>query len=88
MLQLKATKYHNVFGIAAFDANPLYNGINYAKQAGWNSVSKAIIGGAKFIGKDYIKAGKTRYIKCVGIQTTLLPHQYATDILLMLTLNI
>ena len=29
-----AIKYHNVFGIAAFDANPLYNGINYAKQAG------------------------------------------------------
>ena len=27
-----ATKYHNVFGIAAFDTNPLYNGINYAKQ--------------------------------------------------------
>ena len=75
MLQLKCYKiYHNVFGIAAFDANPLYNGINYAKQAGWNSVSKAIIGGAKFMVKDYIKAGQTRYIKCVGIQTTLLHH--------------
>ena len=58
-----ATKYHNVFGIAAFDANPLYNGINYAKQAGWNSVSKAIIGGAKFIGKDYIKAGQNTLYK-------------------------
>ncbi len=75
-----ATKYHNVFGIAAFDANPLYNGINYAKQAGWNSVSKAIIGGAKFIGKDYIKAGQNTLYKMRWNPDHPATHQYATDI--------
>ena len=77
-----ATKYHNVFGIAAFDANPLYNGINYAKQAGWNSVSKAIIGGAKFIGKDYIKSRPKHAIyKMRWNPDHPATHQYATDIM-------
>ena len=75
-----ATKYHNVFGIVAFDANPLYNGINYAKQVGWNSVSKAIIGGAKFIGKDYIKAGQNTLYKMRWNPDHPATHQYATDI--------
>ncbi|MGV3096178.1 MULTISPECIES: GW dipeptide domain-containing protein [Staphylococcus] len=74
------TKYHNVFGIAAYDANPLYSGINYAKQAGWNSVSKAIIGGAKFIGKDYIKAGQNTLYKMRWNPDHPATHQYATDI--------
>ena len=34
------TKYHNVFGIAAYDNDPLREGIKYAKQAGWDTVSK------------------------------------------------
>ena len=38
------TKYHNVFGIAAYDNDPLREGIKYAKQAGWDTVSKAIVG--------------------------------------------
>ena len=49
------TKYHNVFGIAAYDNDPLREGIKYAKQAGWDTVSKAIVGGAKFIGNSYVK---------------------------------
>ena len=58
-----AKKYHNVFGIGAYDNNPLVEGIKYAKEAGWDSVSKAIIGGAKFIGQSYVKAGQTLHIQ-------------------------
>ena len=75
-----ATKYHNVFGIAAFDSNPLANGISYAKKAGWNSISKAIIGGAKFIGQDYIKAGQNTLYKMRWNPNNPGTHQYATDI--------
>ncbi|EHJ08469.1 glucosaminidase domain-containing protein [Staphylococcus simiae] len=74
------TKYHNVFGIAAFDNNPLYGAINYAKNAGWNSVSKAIVGGAKFIGQSYIKAGQNTLYKMRWNPSHPGTHQYATDI--------
>ncbi|WP_144510058.1 hypothetical protein, partial [Bacillus subtilis] len=58
-----ATKYHNVFGIGAYDYNALGEGLNFAKASGWNSVSKAIIGGAKFIGNSYVKAGQNTLYK-------------------------
>lgn len=73
-------KYYNVFGIAAYDSAPISNGINYAKNAGWNSVSKAIIGGAKFIGQDYIKAGQNTLYKMRWNPDLPGTHQYATDI--------
>ena len=38
-------------------------GIKYAKQAGWDTVSKAIVGGAKFIGNSYVKAGQNTFTK-------------------------
>ncbi|TGA79677.1 mannosyl-glycoprotein endo-beta-N-acetylglucosamidase [Staphylococcus croceilyticus] len=75
-----ANKYYNVFGIAAYDSNPIASGINYAKSAGWNSVSKAIIGGAKFIGQDYIKAGQNTLYKMRWNPDHPGTHQYATDI--------
>lgn len=74
------TKYHNVFGIAAYDSNALYYGINYAKQAGWDTVSKAIVGGAKFISQDYIKAGQNTLYKMRWNPDNPGTHQYATDI--------
>ncbi|KMR91616.1 hypothetical protein FE63_15565, partial [Staphylococcus aureus] len=38
---------HNVFGIAAYDNEPLREAFKYAKQVGWDTESKAIVGGAK-----------------------------------------
>ncbi|PNZ33600.1 autolysin [Staphylococcus petrasii] len=75
-----ANKYYNVFGIAAYDSNPIASAVNYAKNAGWNSVSKAIIGGAKFIGQDYIKAGQNTLYKMRWNPDHPGTHQYATDI--------
>ncbi len=75
-----ATKYHNVFGIGAYDYNALGEGLNFAKASGWNSVSKAIIGGAKFIGNSYVKAGQNTLYKMRWNPTHPGTHQYATDI--------
>lgn len=75
-----AKKYHNVFGIGAYDNNPLVEGIKYAKEAGWDSVSKAIIGGAKFIGQSYVKAGQNTLYKMRWNPEHPGTHQYATDI--------
>ena len=41
---------------------------------------KAIIGGAKFIGKDYIKAGQNTLYKMRWNPDHPATHQYATDI--------
>lgn len=75
-----AKKYNNVFGIGAYDNNPLVEGIKYAKEAGWDSVSKAIIGGAKFIGQSYVKAGQNTLYKMRWNPAHPGTHQYATDI--------
>ncbi|MGX0051394.1 bifunctional autolysin [Staphylococcus capitis] len=75
-----AKKYHNVFGIGAYDNNPLVEGVKYAKEAGWDSVSKAIIGGAKFIGQSYVKAGQNTLYKMRWNPAHPGTHQYATDI--------
>ncbi|HCV7905682.1 TPA: glucosaminidase domain-containing protein [Staphylococcus aureus] len=74
------TKYHNVFGIAAYDNDPLREGIKYAKQAGWDTVSKAIVGGAKFIGNSYVKAGQNTLYKMRWNPAHPGTHQYATDV--------
>ncbi len=74
------TKYHNVFGIAAYDNDPLREGIKYAKQAGWDTVSKAIVGGAKFIGNSYVKSGQSTLYKMRWNPAHPGTHQYATDI--------
>ncbi|CDR65625.1 bifunctional autolysin [Staphylococcus schweitzeri] len=75
-----ATKFHNVFGIAAYDNDPLREGIKYAKQSGWDTVSKAIIGGAKFIGNSYVKAGQNTLYKMRWNPAHPGTHQYATDV--------
>ena len=47
---------------------------------GWNSISKAIIDGAKFIAQDYIKSGQNTLYKMRWNPDQPGTHQYATDI--------
>lgn len=54
--------------------------LNTFKNAGWTSVSKAIIGGAKFIGNSYVKAGQNTLYKMRWNPASPGTHQYATDI--------
>ncbi|MDU2271975.1 MAG: N-acetylglucosaminidase, partial [Staphylococcus epidermidis] len=48
---------YNYFGIAAYDNNPNAS-IAYAKRQGWTSPRNGIIGGAKFVRKQYFNKGK------------------------------
>ena len=48
---------YNYFGIAAYDNNPNAS-IAYAKRQGWTSPRNGIIGGAKFVRKQFFNQGK------------------------------
>ena len=51
--------YYNFYNFGAYDiGDPIANGLEYAKQKGWDSQYKAIVDGAKLIGKNYIEAGQ------------------------------
>lgn len=76
---------YNMFGIGAVDSNPLILGAVRAYKEGWFKPENGIIGGAAFIGNNYIYAGQNTLYKMrwnpyamdnLGYAT----HQYATDI--------
>ena len=76
---------HNVYGIGAYDDCPKKCGAITAYNNGWFTVEDAIIGGAAFIGNDYIKAGqntlyKMRWNPQAMVEQGKATHQYATDI--------
>ena len=51
--------YYNFYNFGAYDTgDPIANGLLYAKDKGWDSPYKAIVDGAKLIGKNYIEAGQ------------------------------
>ncbi|WP_432368653.1 glucosaminidase domain-containing protein [Staphylococcus chromogenes] len=70
---------YNYYGIGAFDNNP-DNAIAFARKRGWTSASKGIIGGAAFIGNDYIKKGQNTLYRMRWNPKAPGTHQYATDI--------
>ena len=89
--------YYNFYNYGAHDTgDPIANGLAYAKDQGWDSQYKAIIGGANLIGKQYIEAGQnTAYFNkwdVVGTkilkdgesqvvnEENLFWHQYMTNI--------
>lgn len=56
--------YYNFYNYGASGNNVVLNGLKYAKNKGWNSEEKAIIGGAGLIGTNYISAGQdTNYFQ-------------------------
>ena len=74
--------YYNFFNIGAFGDNNtevITNGLNRAKQEGWNSRAASIIGGAKFLSNNYISSGQdTYYYQDFNVQQPdKLYHQYA-----------
>ena len=89
--------YYNFYNYGAHDTgDPIANGLAYAKDQGWDSQYKAIIGGAKLIATDYINAGQnTAYFnkwdvvgnkilkdgECQVVnEENLFWHQYMTNI--------
>lgn len=79
------TIVYNMYGIGAVDRCPLDCGSQTAYQKGWTTPSKAIIGGAAFIGTGYVNAGqntlyKMRWNPDAAVRLGYASHQYATDI--------
>ncbi len=82
-VDVNGTTVYNLFGINAYDSNPIGGGSGKAYSEGWTSVEKAIRGGAEWISRYYINSVD-------GRQNTLYKmlwnpehpgeHQYATDI--------
>src|SRR5699024_9793668 len=75
---------YNMYGIGAYDSCPIECGAERAYEEGWTTPSKAIIGGAKFIGNDYIKTGqntlyKMRWNPAAMASTNRYVKQYAAD---------
>ena len=76
---------YNMYGIGAYDTDPVNSGAQYAYNAGWFAPEDAIIGGAQFIAKGYINAGqdtlyKMRWNPSSAVTNGSATHQYATDI--------
>lgn len=74
-------KTYNMFGIKAYDSCPLTCGATHAYEQGWTTPYKAIVGGAEFIGRDYIHneyEQNTLYKMRWNINSPW--KQYATDI--------
>ncbi|MEL0538399.1 N-acetylmuramoyl-L-alanine amidase [Staphylococcus debuckii] len=73
-------KYYNMFGIGAIDTDAVRGGFKTAQNYGWDSVSKAIIGGAQFIKNAYINQGQNTLYRMRWNPSSPGNHQYATDI--------
>ena len=73
-------KYYNMFGIGAVDHDAVKQGFTRAKEEGWDTVKKAIVGGAKFIANSYINQGQNTLYKMRWNPENPGDHQYATDI--------
>lgn len=76
--------YYNFFNVGATgdtSAEVILNGLKYAKSAGWNSRSKAIIGGARWLANGYFSRGQnTYYYKNFDVRTGRFQYNYAQNI--------
>lgn len=79
------TGYYNFFNIGASSSNnPKLMSLKSAKNKGWNTPEKAIVGGAWFIVSGYINAGQdTSYYQKFNFSanaTKAIWHQYCTNV--------
>ena len=82
-VEVNGTTVYNLFGIGAYDANPVGNGSQRAYSQGWTRVEAAIKGGAKWISENYVNSSDGRQntlYKMLWNPENPGTHQYATDI--------
>ncbi|TVT28865.1 hypothetical protein FO441_00875 [Salinicoccus cyprini] len=72
--------YYNMYGIAAYDHNPILAGARYAQQMGWDTPAKAVIGGAQFISSGYFNRNQTTLYAMRWNPMNPGTYQYATDV--------
>lgn len=79
--------YYNFFNVGAYGngtSTVITNGLKYAKNKGWNSVEKSILGGSEYYKSSYIGRGQnTLYYQRFNVVHTasLFSHQYQQDIM-------
>ena len=74
---------YNVFGIGAYDRDPIKLGAEYAYKQGWFSINEAIIGGTSWISKNYINHSTLNQNTLYKMRWNPInpgTHQYATDV--------
>nr|WP_253288801.1 peptidoglycan-binding protein [Amphibacillus sp. MSJ-3] len=84
-VKINGKTVYNMFGIGAVDSCPVECGAQRAYDEGWFTPEAAIIGGAQFIGNNYVKSGqntlyKMRWNPDAMAKKGSASHQYATDI--------
>ncbi|GAQ16880.1 beta-N-acetylglucosaminidase precursor [Oceanobacillus picturae] len=84
-VEYKGKTVYNMYGIGAKDSCPVSCGSEYAYKAGWFTPEAAIIGGAAFVGENYLGVGqdtlyKMRWNPDAADRYGYATHQYATDI--------
>ncbi len=74
--------YYNIKASGKTNAEVIENGLKYAREKGWNSRYKALVGGAQFLGNDYIRVGQdTLYLQKFDlIGPSFYSHQYMQNI--------
>lgn len=76
--------YYNFYNIKAYGnsgTETIANGLKHAVSQGWNTQYKAIVGGASFLGNDYVNAGQdTLYLQKWDVIGTMGTHQYMQNI--------
>lgn len=78
--------YFNYFNVSAVNnssGTATVNGLKKAKQEGWSTRRKSILGGAKLLAESYIKKGQdTLYFEKFNVvyKDLLYSHQYMTNI--------
>ena len=82
-----ASGYYNPFNIGATgnsDAEVIENAIKYAREHGWDTLEKSLIGGINFIADGYIRKGQnTLYLQKFDIENSyngLYWHQYMQNL--------
>ena len=77
--------YYNFFNLGSTGSTNdavIRNGLNYAKKQGWSTRKAAIVGGAKYIAKNYIavKQDTYYYMDFNVVQGNNFTHQYAQSV--------
>lgn len=77
--------YYNYFNVSTYGTGDAYikKGLTFAKNQGWDTRYKAILGGAAYLAKNYISVGQdTLYLQKFDVvkQGGLYDHQYMTNV--------
>lgn len=72
--------YYNMYGIGAYDKDALKYGAIYARNVGWDTPEKAIMGGAQFISTAYVTDSQSTLYEMRWNPMNPGRSQYATDI--------